>query len=121
MKSFLSSKSIFLITFLTSNVIANQIALAHSESNLNHVLTTFDNNQRSILYAQFPSPRQRKSPGLHEISDRKDAQQERIEQRCERRWDEDDLDDCQEEVRDNREDELEELQERREEVRDNWD
>ncbi len=104
MKLFIS-RSMFFVTLVTGSLITSNVGLAHSHLGFRHTLITNESIQYGRIYAQFPGRPKPIPPGRGVIYG--DDRRERVEEMCDRRWDEDDLDDCIEEAREDR--------------RDNWD
>ncbi|MDJ0634219.1 MAG: hypothetical protein QNJ34_13600 [Xenococcaceae cyanobacterium MO_188.B29] len=99
MKLFIS-RSMFFVTLIAGNFITANVGLAHSYLDFSK-----ENSHYGSVYAQFPGRPKAIPTRGRAIHD--DDRREHVEEICDRRWDEDDLDDCIEEAREDR--------------RDNWD
>ena len=116
MKLFISKSSILFMTLITGGLITSNVGLTHNNPNFRHTIITHESMQYSSIYAQFPGRLKPRSPRRGVIHD--DDRREQMEEICERRWDEDDLDDCREEAREDRRDNWDD---RRERMEDRWD
>ncbi|MEM7760673.1 MAG: hypothetical protein AAF298_21450 [Cyanobacteria bacterium P01_A01_bin.40] len=81
------------------------IALITVSLSVNDFVSPYGNPSSTIL-AQFPPRPIPRKPDFKDIRDDDDREdrKERLENICDRRLDEDDLDDCREEIKENRQD-----------------